>query len=90
VVAGNAHRWHAKLSKRTRDALPAQPCVAGKVAHEEQQVVSTTVEESNVFIVPKQMNITDYSDRGRLRDSVVHGTELSRRGATREREGTIR
>jgi hypothetical protein len=36
------------------------------------------------------MNITDYTDRGRLRGTVVHGTELSRRGATREREETIR
>jgi hypothetical protein len=90
VVARNAHGGYAKLSKRTRDAMPANLRVAGEVANEEQQVVSTAVEESYVFIVPKQMNITDYTDRGRLRGTVVHGTELSRRGATREREETIR
>jgi hypothetical protein len=33
-----------------------------------------------------EMNITDHTDGGRLRDVVVHGTKLSRRSATRERE----
>ena len=60
--------------------------VAGEVADEEKEIVFATIEERDVFVVPKEMNITDYADRGRLRGTVVHGTKLSRRGATREQE----
>jgi RNase P/RNase MRP subunit p29 len=86
VVAWDAHRWDAELSKRARDAEPTHLGVAGQVPDEEEQIVAGAVEETDVLVVPVQMNIADHTDGGRLRDAVVHGTKLSRRSATRERE----
>ena len=86
VVARDAHRRDAKLSKRTCDTLPTYLRVAGKVTDEQKEIVCGTIEERDVFVVPEQMNITDHADRGRLRGKVVHGTKLSRPRASREQE----
>ena len=90
VVAGNAHRRHAKLAQQTRDAPPSQLCVARQIAHKQHEIVSAVVEESDVGIVPEEMNITDHGNRCHLHGVIVHGTKLSRPRAAREREGTLR
>ena len=90
VVPWNAHRRHAELSQRARDTTTSYLSVSRQITYEEDEVVATAIEECDVLVVPKQMNITDDSDGGRLRGAFVHGTKLSRRSARREREGTMR
>ena len=88
VVARDTHRRHVELAQRARDTKPSYLSVTGEIADEEQQVVAASVEESDVRVVPEEMDIADHCDGGRLRGAAVHGTKRSRRGATREREVT--
>ena len=90
MVARNAQRWDTKLSQRTGNAPPTELRVACEISDEEKQIISAAVEERDVVLVPKEMNITDHPNRGCLRGAFVHGTKVSRPSAACEREGNLR
>jgi hypothetical protein len=82
VVARDTHRGDVELAKRPGRTKTAHLYVAREVSYEEEQVVAAAVEESDVRVVPEEMNIPDHTDGGRLRGAAVHGTKLSGRRAT--------